>query len=40
MRQIDAPQAEIDYCASLDGTHYDVNKDGGNDAGDYTLRNW
>ncbi|MGA2506363.1 MAG: hypothetical protein ABSF80_02690 [Chitinispirillaceae bacterium] len=40
LRQIGAPQNEIDYSSSLDGTYYDVNKDGKYDWDDYKLRNW
>ena len=40
LRLIGAPQSEITYMLSLDGNHFDVNKDGVYDHKDYELRNW
>lgn len=40
LRKIKAPQNEIDYCISLDGTHTDINRDGKLDWTDYELRDW
>ncbi len=39
-RRIDAPQSEIDYLSSLDGTHCDLDNDGDCDWEDYQNRNW
>ncbi|MBI4656063.1 MAG: hypothetical protein HY746_04845 [Elusimicrobia bacterium] len=38
--KIKAPENEMDYCLSLDGTHGDVNHDGKIDKTDYELRDW
>jgi hypothetical protein len=40
LKQIGAPQIEIDYMAGLDGTHCDVDHDGDCDWDDYQNRNW
>jgi len=39
-RQIGAPQSEIDYLSTLDGTHCDLDKDGDCDWDDYQNRDW
>ena len=39
-KRIGAPQSEIDYLSSLDGTHCDVDNDGDCDWDDYQNRNW
>lgn len=39
-KRIGAPQSEIDYLSSLDGTHCDVDRDGDCDWNDYLNRNW
>ncbi|CAG1013010.1 hypothetical protein ANAEL_04575 [Anaerolineales bacterium] len=39
-RRIGAPQSEIDYLSSLDGTHCDLDNDGDCDWEDYQNRNW
>ncbi len=39
-KHIGAPQSEIDYLSSLDGTHCDVDNDGDCDWNDYQNRNW
>jgi hypothetical protein len=39
-RRIGAPQSEIDYLSTLDGTHCDVDHDGDCDWDDYQNRNW
>ncbi len=39
-RRIGAPQSEIDYLSSLDGTHCDLDKDGDCDWNDYKNRDW
>ena len=39
-KRIDAPQSEIDYLSSLDGTHCDLDNDGDCDWDDYQKRNW
>ena len=39
-KQIGAPQSEIDYLSTLDGTHCDVDHDGDCDWQDYQNRNW
>ena len=39
-KRIGAPQSEIDYLSSLDGTHCDVDHDGDCDWNDYLNRNW
>jgi hypothetical protein len=38
--KIGAPQNEIDYMSTLDGTHCDVDKDGDCDWDDYNQRDW
>lgn len=40
LKHIDAPQSEIDYMSTLDGTHCDVDRDGDCDWEDYQNRNW
>ena len=40
LKQIDAPQNEIDYLSGLDGTQCDVDGDGDCDWNDYLNRNW
>jgi hypothetical protein len=40
LEQIGGPQSEIDYLASLDGTHCDVDGDGDCDWSDYENRDW
>jgi hypothetical protein len=40
LKEIGAPQNEIDYMATLDGTHCDVDGDGDCDWNDYLNRNW
>jgi hypothetical protein len=40
LNRIGAPQEEIDYLASLDGTHCDVDQDGDCDWDDYNKRDW
>ncbi|MBI3161226.1 MAG: hypothetical protein HYZ23_01890 [Chloroflexi bacterium] len=40
LKRIGAPQAEIDYMSTLDGTHCDVDKDGDCDWDDYQKRDW
>jgi hypothetical protein len=40
LKQIGAPQGEIDYMAGLDGTHCDVDGDGDCDQADYENRDW
>jgi hypothetical protein len=39
-RRIGAPQSEIDYLSTLDGTHCDLDNDGDCDWEDYQNRNW
>jgi hypothetical protein len=39
-KRIGAPQSEIDYLSSLDGTHCDLDKDGDCDWDDYQNRDW
>ena len=39
-KRIGAPQSEIDYLSTLDGTHCDVDHDGDCDWNDYQNRNW
>ena len=39
-KRIGAPQSEIDYLSTLDGTHCDVDHDGDCDWDDYQNRNW
>ena len=40
LKRIGAPQNEIDYMSTLDGTHCDVDKDGDCDWDDYNKRDW
>ena len=40
LKHIGAPQNEIDYMSTLDGTHCDVDKDGDCDWEDYENRDW
>ena len=40
LKHINAPQSEIDYMATLDGTHCDLDRDGDCDLTDYQHRNW
>lgn len=40
LKKIGAPKHEVDYCATLDGTHSDVDKDGDYDWDDYFKRDW
>jgi hypothetical protein len=40
LKRIGAPQSEIDYMSTLDGTHCDVDHDGDCDWDDYENRNW
>lgn len=40
LRKVRAPDREIDWMLSQDGSHADVNGDGTIDARDYLLRNW
>jgi hypothetical protein len=40
LKRIGGPQSEIDYLASLDGTHCDVDNDGDCDWDDYNKRDW
>ena len=40
LKQIGAPQGEIDYMAGLDGNHCDVDGDGDCDQADYENRDW
>lgn len=39
-KRIGAPQSEIDYLSSLDGTHCDLDNDGDCDWDDYKNRDW
>jgi hypothetical protein len=39
-KRIGAPQSEIDYLSSLDGTHCDLDNDGDCDWDDYENRDW
>jgi hypothetical protein len=39
-KRIGAPQSEIDYLSSLDGTHCDLDNDGDCDWEDYENRDW
>jgi len=39
-KRIGAPQSEIDYLSTLDGTHCDLDHDGDCDWDDYENRNW
>jgi hypothetical protein len=40
LRKIGAPDHEIEYCRTLNGEHFDVNKSGKNDWDNYFKRNW
>lgn len=40
LKHIGAPQNEIDYMRTLDGTHCDLDHDGDCDLTDYQHRNW
>lgn len=40
LKHIDAPQSEIEYMSTLDGTHCDVDNDGDCDWEDYQNRDW
>lgn len=40
LKTIDAPQSEIDYMGTLDGTHCDLDHDGDCDLTDYQHRDW
>ena len=40
LKRIGAPQNEIDYMATQDGTHCDVDHDGDCDWDDYQKRDW
>jgi hypothetical protein len=40
LKHINAPQSEIDYMGTLDGTHCDLDHDGDCDLTDYQHRNW
>ena len=40
LKHIDAPQSEIEYMSTLDGTHCDIDRDGDCDWDDYLNRNW
>jgi hypothetical protein len=40
LMRIGAPQSEIDYMATLDGTHCDLDHDGDCDLSDYQNRDW
>jgi hypothetical protein len=40
LKQIGAPQSEIEYMAGLDGDHCDVDGDGDCDQADYENRDW
>ena len=40
LRDLGAPFVEIDHCASQDGTHADVNRDGKYDWDDYEKGKW
>jgi len=39
-KRIGAPQSEIDYLSTLDGTHCDLDNDGDCDWDDYQKRDW
>jgi hypothetical protein len=39
-KRIGAPQSEIDYLSTLDGTHCDIDHDGDCDWDDYQNRDW
>ncbi len=39
-KRIGAPQSELDYLATLDGTHCDLDNDGDCDWEDYQNRDW
>ncbi|MEJ2424466.1 MAG: hypothetical protein P8101_08375 [Candidatus Thiodiazotropha sp.] len=40
LKKINAPKHEIAYFTKLNGTHYDINKDGKYDWEDYEKRTW
>ncbi len=40
LEALGAPQHEIAYLGSLDGSHHDVNRDGTYDQRDYDARSW
>lgn len=40
MRQLGAPQHEVDHLLSRDGTHFDINQDGLYTWEDYYARDW
>ncbi len=40
LKRINAPQSEIDYMSTLDGSHCDLDRDGDCDLIDYENRNW
>lgn len=40
LQKIDAPQQELIYLKTLDGSYYDIDKDGDYDEEDYIKRNW
>jgi hypothetical protein len=40
LKRIGAPQSEVDYMSTLDGTHCDIDHDGDCDWDDYQNRNW
>ena len=40
LRRIGAPRHEVDYCAKLNGEHYDIDRDGKYEWEDYFKRNW
>jgi hypothetical protein len=40
LKRIGAPQGEIDYMSTMDGTHCDIDHDGDCDWDDYRNRNW
>lgn len=40
LKHIDAPQIEIEYMSTLDGTHCDIDDDGDCDWADYQNRDW
>jgi hypothetical protein len=40
LKRINAPQIEIDYMSTLDGTHCDIDHDGDCDWQDYQHRSW
>jgi hypothetical protein len=40
LRKIEASQHEVDYCAKLNGEHYDADRDGKYEWEDYFKRDW